>query len=284
MSSRRRRRAPDLDTPEREKRGSDLGRRILFAIPAVIFALFIVLAGGTVFAIGLILLGVLALRELYTLMRRARPVDLAGYLTIAGMVLVALLADRADVLIALVAAFPLIFLLALTRARMDNVAWGMAATVFGIVWIGLPLVHAMLLRELEHGDGLLLDVLLATFLGDTAAYLGGRAYGRRLLAPDISPNKTVEGLLAGVVGATFFFWAAGLYQDWLGGWEALAIGFCVALAAPLGDLFESSLKRDLEVKDTGALMGPHGGVLDRLDAVFFTVVVGYYAAVAFGYG
>jgi len=284
MSSRRRRRVPDLDTPEREKRGSDLGRRILFAIPAVIFALFIVLAGGTVFAIGLILLGVLALRELYTLMRRARPVDLAGYLTIAGMVLVAAFADRADVLIALVAAFPLIFLLALTRARMDDVAWGMAATLFGIVWVGLPLVHAMFLRELEHGDGLLLDVLLATFLGDTAAYLGGRTYGRRLLAPDISPNKTVEGLVAGVVGATFFFWAAGLYQDWLGGWEALAIGFCVALAAPLGDLFESSLKRDLEVKDTGTLFGPHGGVLDRLDAVFFTVVVGYYAAVAFGYG
>jgi len=273
-----------METPEREKRGSDLGRRILFAIPAVIFAVFIVLAGGTVFAIGVILLGVLALRELYTLMRRSRPVDLAGYLTIIAMVMVAAFADREDVLIALVAAFPLMFLLALTRTRMDNVAWGIAATLLGIVWVGLPLVHAVFLRELEHGDGLLIDVLVATFLGDTAAYLGGRAYGRRLLAPDISPNKTVEGLLAGLVGATFFFWAAGLYQDWLGGWEALAIGFFVALAAPLGDLFESSLKRDLEVKDTGTLFGPHGGMLDRLDAAFFTVVVGYYAALAFGYG
>jgi len=273
-----------METPEREKRGSDLGRRILFAIPAVIFAVFIVLAGGTVFAIGVILLGVLALRELYTLMRRSRPVDLAGYLTIIAMVMVAAFADREDVLIVLVAAFPLMFLLALTRTRMDNVAWGIAATLLGIVWVGLPLVHAVFLRELEHGDGLLIDVLVATFLGDTAAYLGGRAYGRRLLAPDISPNKTVEGLLAGLVGATFFFWAAALYQDWLGGWEALAIGFFVALAAPLGDLFESSLKRDLEVKDTGTLFGPHGGMLDRLDAVFFTVVVGYYAALAFGYG
>lgn len=286
MSSRPGRRGPrrDIDIPEREKRGSDLGRRILFAIPAVIFALVIVVSGGVVFAIGLIILGVFALRELYTLLRRSKPVDLAGYLTIAAMVLLAMFSEREHVLIALVAAFPLLFLLALTRANLDNFAWGMAATILGIAWVGLPLAHAGFLRELEHGDGLLLDVLVATFLGDTVAYLGGRAYGRRPLAPDISPNKTVEGLLAGLVGATFFFWAAGLYQDWLGGWEALAIGFLVALAAPIGDLFESALKRDLEVKDTGSLFGPHGGMLDRLDAVFFTVVVGFYAALAFGYG
>ncbi|MGH2805011.1 MAG: phosphatidate cytidylyltransferase, partial [Thermoleophilaceae bacterium] len=74
------------------------------------------------------------------------------------------------------------------------------------------------------------------------------------------------------------------YQDWLTGWDALLLGFLVALAAPVGDLFESLIKRDLEVKDTGRFFGPHGGVLDRLDAVFFTVPVAYYAAVALGYG
>jgi phosphatidate cytidylyltransferase len=140
------------------------------------------------------------------------------------------------------------------------------------------------LRELAHGDGLLIDVLVGTFIGDSAAYLGGRLYGRRQLAPDISPNKTLEGLAAGIVGGTFAFWFAGLYQDWFAGLDALVIGFLVAITAPLGDLFESALKRDLEVKDTGRFFGPHGGVLDRLDAAFFTVVVGYYAAVAFGYG
>ena len=87
-----------------------------------------------------------------------------------------------------------------------------------------------------------------------------------------------------MVGGTVAFWCAGLYQDWLTGWDALLIGFLVAVAAPLGDLFESLIKRDLEVKDTGRLFGAHGGVLDRLDAVFFTVVVGYYAAVGLGYG
>ena len=254
------------------------------AVPAAIFAVFIVVSGGLIFALGLILLGAVALRELYELMRRARPIDLAGYLTVAAMVLLALYSEREDVLIALVAAFPLVFILALARARLDNVAWGIAATLMGIVWIGLPLAHAIFLRELPHGDGLLIDVLVGTFIGDTCAYAGGRLYGRRLLAPDISPNKTVEGLAAGIVGGTLAFWFAGTYQDWFAGTDALIIGFIVALAAPLGDLFESAVKRDLEVKDTGRFFGVHGGVLDRLDAAFFTAVVGYYAAVAFGYG
>jgi phosphatidate cytidylyltransferase len=124
---------------------------------------------------------------------------------------------------------------------------------------------------------------VATFLGDTAAYFGGRYFGTRPLAPRISPNKTLEGLVAGILGGAAAFWAAGLYQDWLSGDDAILIGLMVAVAAPIGDLFESMIKRDLAVKDTGRLFGAHGGVLDRLDAAFFTVVVGYYAAVAFGY-
>jgi phosphatidate cytidylyltransferase len=90
--------------------------------------------------------------------------------------------------------------------------------------------------------------------------------------------------VAGVLGGTLAFWVAGLYQDWLTGPHALLMGALVALAAPIGDLFESMIKRDLEVKDTGKLFGAHGGVLDRLDAVFFTVPVAYYAAVGLGYG
>ena len=263
---------------------ADLRARIIVAIPAVAFAIIIVTQGGEVFAGGVILLGCVALNELYSLMRRARPIDLAGYMALIAMVLLALYEERSDVLIALVAAFPLVFLLALARASLDNLAWGISATMFGILWVGLPLAHAVFLRELPHGDGLLIDVLVATFIGDTGAYLVGRAWGRRKLAPDISPNKTVEGLAGGLVAATFAFWAAGLYQDWLSGPHALLLGFLVAITAPVGDLFESVIKRDLEVKDTGSLFGVHGGVLDRLDAVFFTVVVAFYAAVALGYG
>jgi phosphatidate cytidylyltransferase len=264
--------------------GSDLGARVLVAIPAIAFAVFIIEQGGLVWALGLLLLAVLALGELYKLMARVRPANLAGILTVIAMVLAAHSGEPRHVLMVLVAAFPVTFFLTLLRPRRANASWAIAVTLFGVLWIGLPFVHAVLLRELPHGDGLIVDVLVATFLGDTAAYLGGRIYGRTPLAPQISPSKTLEGLVVGVIGGTFAFWFAGLYQDWLTGKDALLIGALVALTAPIGDLFESLVKRDLGVKDTGRLFGAHGGVLDRLDAAMFTVVVGYYASVALGYG
>jgi phosphatidate cytidylyltransferase len=273
--------------------GSDLAGRVLVAVIAVPVAVFLVLQGGEVFALGLAVLGVIALGELYTLMERVRPPALAGFLTLVAMLAAALYGEPRHVVMVLVAAFPVTFFLALLRPRRANVSWAIAVTLFGVLWIGLAMVHAIWLRDLSFeqdgetigtGMGLLFDVLIATFVGDTFAYFVGRGYGRSQFAPLISPNKTLEGLVGGIVGGTLAFWCAGLYQDWLSGWDALLIGFLVAITAPLGDLFESLVKRDLEVKDTGTLFGAHGGVLDRLDAVMFTVVVGYYAAVALGYG
>jgi phosphatidate cytidylyltransferase len=268
--------------PRRER--SSTGARVIAAIPLIAFAILIVGYGGIVWAAGLFILGVLALTELYTLMERVRPVNIAGFITLAALLLAALYGEPRHVLMVLVASFPVVFFFAFLRPRRPHVSWAIAATLFGVLWIGLAMVHAVFLRELPEGDGLVVDVLIGTFGGDTAAYFGGRAYGRRPLAPTISPNKTVEGLVAGIIGGTVAFWFAGLYQDWLSGPDALLIGFLVALTAPVGDLFESLIKRDLEVKDTGSIFGPHGGVLDRLDAAFFTIVVGYYASVALGYG
>jgi phosphatidate cytidylyltransferase len=273
--------------------GSDLAARVLVALIAIPIAIVLVWQGGEVLALGLAVLGVIALGELYTLMERVRPPALAGFLTLVALLAAALYGEQRQVLMILAAAFPVTFFLALARPRRANVSWAIAVTMFGVLWIGLPMVHALWLRDLSieqdgktivTGMGLLFDVLIATFVGDTFAYFVGRAYGRSQFAPLISPNKTIEGLFGGVVGGTMAFWCAGLYQDWLTGWDALLIGFLVAITAPLGDLFESLVKRDLEVKDTGSLFGAHGGVLDRLDAVLFTVVVGYYAAVGLGYG
>lgn len=260
---------------------SETRARVWIAIPAIVYAIIIVALGGAWFALGVLAVGVIALHELYDLMRPGRPIDLAGFLALAGLILAALLGDRGTMLIALVASFPLTFSLALARRNRERVAWGIAATMLGILWIGLAMGHAVLLRELEHGGALVVDVLIGTFVGDTCAYFGGRAWGRRPLAPGISPGKTVEGLVAGIFGGTLAFWGfAVAYQDFLSGEDALLIGLCVALAAPLGDLFESLVKRDLEAKDSGRFFGVHGGVLDRLDAVLFTAVVGYYASIA----
>ncbi|MFZ1925169.1 MAG: phosphatidate cytidylyltransferase, partial [Solirubrobacteraceae bacterium] len=105
--------------------------------------------------------------------------------------------------------------------------------------------------------------------------------GRRPLAPSISPNKTVEGLVIGMACAVLAVWFAGRYQEWLPGAHALVLGLGVAVFAPIGDLFESFVKRQAGAKDTGSLLGAHGGVLDRLDAVLFTAVVGYYIWLAY---
>jgi phosphatidate cytidylyltransferase len=205
---------------------------------------------------------------------RAHPARLAGFVGLAGLLLAAHFGDDFHVLMAMALTVPLTFLLIQLQPRGG--APGIAVTLLGLVWVGLALAHAVLLRELPHGDGIVVDVLVGTFLADTGAYLGGRAFGATPLAPRISPNKTLEGLLFGVVVGVAAVWFAGLYQDWLSGTDALVLGIAIAVAGPLGDLFESYLKRDAGTKDTGRLFGAHGGALDRLDAVLFTAVAGYY--------
>lgn len=269
---------------QERREGGGAGARVLAALPMIAFALFIVIEGGLVWSIGLIAIGVLALTELFRMTERVRPANLAGFLGMAALVLAAHFGDPRQLLTVLVAAFPVTFMLALLRPRRQNISWAIAVTLLGVLWIGLPLAHAVLLRDLHNGMGLMIDVLVGTFIGDTAAFFVGRAYGRTPLAPLISPNKTVAGLVGGAVGSTLAVWFAGLYQDWLSGSDALLIGLAVALAAPVGDLFESAIKRDLDVKDTGRLLGAHGGVLDRLDAALFTVPAAYYVALALGHG
>ncbi|WP_372789733.1 phosphatidate cytidylyltransferase [Paraconexibacter sp.] len=257
---------------------SDLSARIIVAIPAIIFAVTIVASGGIVFTIGLIGFGLICLHELFSMFAKAHPSRLGGFLGLIGLCLAAHFGDMTQVMIALVATFPVAFLL--TAAQPRGGAPGISVTILGVTWVGLALAHAILLRDLPHGGAIIVDVLVGTFMGDTGAYLGGRQFGRRKLAPAISPNKTVEGLLIGMVTAVVATWAAGLYQDWLSGTDALLLGAAVAVAAPIGDLFESYLKRDAGTKDTGTLFGAHGGALDRLDAVFFSIVVGYYVWLA----
>jgi phosphatidate cytidylyltransferase len=243
-------------------------------VPAIAFALLIVIEGGPVFALGLFALGCICMHELYGMYERAHPVRLAGFLALAGLLAGALYGGQSQVLLAAVAALPVLF--GLTLLQRHPSVGGMALTLLGIYWIGFALAHAVLLRGLPHGQGIVIDVLVGTFLGDTGAYFGGRLFGQRPLAPSISPNKTVEGLLCGMVFAILGVWFAGRYQDWLPGTEALVLGLGVALAAPVGDLFESFIKREAGAKDSGGIFGAHGGALDRLDAVLFAAVVSFY--------
>ena len=231
------------------------------------------------FVLGLFALGCVCMHELYAMYERARPARLAGFIALAGLLAAAYYGDQFQVLLAAVIALPVVFGLTLVQPRPS--VGGMTLTLLSIYWIGFAFAIAVLLRGLPHGLGITIDILVGTFLGDTGAYLGGQLFGKRPLAPSISPNKTVEGLLIGMACAVLGVWIAGRYQTWLPGKHALVIGLGVALAAPVGDLFESFVKREAGTKDSGALFGVHGGALDRLDAAIFAIVVGYYIWAAY---
>ncbi len=270
--------------PPRPRQRSETLNRVLWAIPWGLFAIAIIVVGGGLFAAAIAMLAAICIAELFTMVARAQPFALTSMVVSGALIASAYLWGHYAMVIALVLSVPVVFIAAAVRGTVRGATGSVAISILGIVWIGLPFAHAVLLRELpDHGAALLFDVLIATIVSDTAAYAGGRAFGRRKLAGEISPNKTLEGLAFGIVGGTVGFWFAGLYQDWLPGAEALVMGAAVALVAPVGDLFESMIKRDMGVKDSGNAVGPHGGLLDRLDAVIFTMVAGFYLAVLFVY-
>jgi phosphatidate cytidylyltransferase len=264
------------------RKPSDLLPRILVAIPAVAFAVTIIYFGGWVFAAGIAALGIVCVHELSNMFARARPVRLAAMLAVVGLAVAGTIGDERQVLLALACSVPVTFLLAVLAPVRERITASIAVTMLIIVWIGLGVAFATLLRGLDHGGALVVMVLLGTFFGDTFAYLGGRLIGRRKLAPRISPNKTVEGLLCGIVFGTLivWYWSRTYDGDWISGTDGLLVGLAVVIAAPIGDLFESLIKRDMGTKDTGTLFGPHGGALDRVDAALFALAAGYFVWLA----
>jgi phosphatidate cytidylyltransferase len=260
----------------RRNSGSDLGARVIVAIPAALAVIVVNAVGGLLWTLALLVVGVVCLGELYDLLKPVRPVRLAGFLALAGLLAAAQYGTQFHILLAAVAVVPVLFVLTAWSPSGEHATLAMATTLFGVYWVGFALAHAVLLRGLPHGNAIVIDVLVGTFIGDTGAYFGGRNFGRRPLAPRISPNKTVEGLVIGMGAAILAVFLAGLYQDWLSSADALLLGLGVAIAAPIGDLFESFVKRDVGTKDTGRAFGAHGGALDRVDAALFAAVVGYY--------
>ena len=266
---------------------SSLVSRVLVAAVLLPVVLYLVWLGGWWLA-GLAIVGaVVALHELYVMGRSLRPLVLAGY---AGAIL-ALVGAQAGgfpwMVGGALVALPLAFVLYAVAETRQSATVAIGTTVLGVVWIAFGLGHLLLLRDLpDHGRLALFTILLAVFADSTFAYLVGRAIGRHKLAPTISPGKSVEGLAAGAIGAiavTFF----ALYEDrdtFLSIWEMLVLGVVIAAAEPLGDLFESTIKRDLNVKDSGRLLAGHGGMLDRVDSLLFVGPAALYTIMAFGYG
>jgi phosphatidate cytidylyltransferase len=227
--------------------------------------------------------GVAALHELYAMTRALRPVVIAGY---AGLLLILFGLELSGLDWAaggVVATLALSLLLKGVADTRQSATVSVGTTALGASWIGFGLGYVLLVRGIpEHGRLAAYALLLAVFAGDTAAYFVGMVAGRHKLAPTISPGKTWEGFVAGTIATVVVAWIAFYKQGFLTQGESLVFGFAIALAGPVGDLFESALKRDMQVKDTGRLLGGHGGVLDRVDSLLFASVAAFYVIAGFG--
>jgi phosphatidate cytidylyltransferase len=258
--------------------------RVLFAVALLPPVLGLVYLGGWWLAILAVMAASIALHEVFRLFRPLRPVALAGFAGAVAAIVGARLGGPEWVLAGFLLTLPIAFLLKGIGGTRGSTAVSVAATVLASAWIGLGIAHIVLLREIET-DGVLavFTVLLAVFADDTVAYFAGRLLGRHKLAPAISPGKTWEGFVGGSAAAIFVTWIALYDTGFMDGYRSIVLGAVIAIAAPLGDLFESALKRDAEVKDAGRLLGAHGGMLDRLDAHLFAAVAAYYVIAAFGF-
>ncbi len=268
---------------------NNLASRIVFALPLGAAAIYAVLEGGWLLVAVAAVAAVVALHEFYAMVRDLRPLVPAGF---AGVLAAIVAVHHGGVAWAagpMVAMLVLAFwLLAVAEVRQAAVVQ-LSATAFGGLWIGLGFTFIIAVRDLpgQHdlGKELLLAVLIGVWASDIAAFAVGRLFGRRLLAAEISPAKTVEGFVAGLVAGTaavFFTLYREPHGEPLSTLHAFEFGLAIALATPVGDLLESYVKRDMGVKDSGRLLGGHGGMLDRVDALLLAAPAAYFLALAIG--
>ena len=260
---------------------SSFWSRIAVALILLPLVLGIVWLGGWwLFGVALIG-GLMALHELYVMGRNLRPLVLGGYV---GLILTLLGAQVGEIPWMVGGMFATVLIafvvFGFSDARPSATA-AISLTLLGVVWVGGGLASLMLLREIpEHGRLAIFTVLIAVFADDTAAFFVGRAIGRHKMAPTISPGKSWEGFVGGTIAAMAVAFFAMYDQGFLSIPEALALGAAVALASTLGDLFESAIKRDLGVKDSGRILAGHGGVLDRVDSILWAGPAAFYVILA----
>jgi phosphatidate cytidylyltransferase len=223
--------------------------------------------------------------EFLQMSRSYRPFVPAALLAVALAPILAWKAGEPGIFAALLIALPLIMVFASLSVDRRDPAGAIMSTMAAVVFIAPAAGLAVVIRSSADGFDLILLMLAGIWVNDTAAYTIGRMIGRHKLAPRISPNKSIEGLAAGLLAGTFVVWYAGNYipkPDLLTGTEALMLGIAIAVATPFGDLYESMLKRTIGVKDSSHLLGDHGGMLDRIDSLLTAIPATYLMAFLLG--
>jgi phosphatidate cytidylyltransferase len=290
------------------RKPSNLALRLVTAallIPPVIWVIY---QGGVFVLATVVVATLLAVNEFYQLIEQKGAEPLRGYGMAAAAALPVLMYFGYESLatVLLTVALLAMMVVQLAKARISEALASISGTFFGVFYVGWLLSHAVVLRQFtqvvasrwpdvaagmhpEFGGFLLFYTISAVIAGDVGAYFAGRAYGRRKLAPRISPGKTVEGALGALAAGTAMAIAIKAGFDFANpevasalSWGATVVtGFALAIVGMVGDLIESLLKRDAEVKDTGTLLPGTGGILDRIDSNLIAIPVMYYAMLAY---
>lgn len=263
---------------------SDLAMRVGSAL--VVFGLFLgsLLLGGWWFTLFIALVMIVSLGEFYATLRTRgyRPLALFGLL---GVVLMAVGAQMVGPLAiggwagAAAVATILFYSLAPRRNALGNTA----VTVLGMTWVGM-LAFAVLIAGGPNPVSHIMFLVVVIASNDIGGYFVGRTFGRRRLAPNVSPNKTVEGFIGGLLLSAVVASVLAVFPPWeaIGIGKALVAAILISFVAPIGDLAESMVKRDLQVKDMGSVLPGHGGMLDRIDGFLFAVPAVYILFRGFG--
>lgn len=295
---------PTPESPRARRRSSELALRLATAAVLVPSVLWLI-AQGTVYVLGAVIaIVLLGIREFYQLIeaKGAHPQWTFGMSAGAALPIVAYVGNEYHATILMTFALLGFMVRAVGKAQISEALASISGTFFGVFYVGWLLAHAVTLRDFHRivaakwgadaaagydpssGTFLLVFALSAVVLCDAGAYFAGRKWGRRKLAPKISPGKTVEGALGGVAAGTIAaLICKGVFDVF---WPALSAGMSWAVAAPvglvlsvagmIGDLVESLLKRDAALKDAGTLLPGMGGVLDRIDSALLAIPVMYY--------
>lgn len=261
--------------------GGDVGSRVMVGVGLiVVLAIFYVIGAKALVALSVVVV-VASAAEAYNMTRAPgfRPATLLGLVATVGCVLGAYWRGIGAIPVVTVLLFGgamLWYVLGVVEARpLANVA----VTIMVFVWVSvLGSFSAVLLQE-SHGKGLFLGAILVAVAADVGAFVVGRWIGSRPLVAHISPHKTVEGFVGGIVAALIVGGIVGkVVHPWSGMRYGLILGLVVGIIAPAGDLFESMLKRDLGIKDSGSILGGHGGLLDRFDGILLALPAAYFVA------
>lgn len=271
-----------------------LAKRILTAVIGIAIAIYIINFGQWLFVVTVGILALIGWHELHHMLQK-KHINLWYYWGLIGLIFLlgcAWLGNSQEIIAVLF--IILISILAKTVIANNSFTMNDAAFSFiGILYIGLSFIHLLLLRftdnsmyfsvysaSLPAGAAYMWLALIGTWANDTFAFFIGSQIGKHKLCPAISPGKTIEGSVGGLIGSILAISALGNFLD-LPSVHFISIGILVGITAPLGDLVESALKRFAGVKDSGNLLPGHGGILDRFDSIMLSVPAVYYYLHAF---